>query len=144
IDWTHAVPAPWFDALDHRVVEDNGDVTLINIQLGAALRFEFLFRKIMGNEGEVFAWDAIPLGRIAVTAVRETDSSHAAGDNDNIAADFLAEILLKNTAIVDFNAFDQWIPPTVRFACMCDRGVKRPPPRRPNDFGSIERICSSI
>src|SRR5262249_35791998 len=96
IDWTHTVPAPWFDAFDHRVVKNDGDVALIDVELGAALRFELLFRKIMRNEGEVFAWDAIPLGRIAVTPVGKTDASHTAGDNDNIAADFLAEILLKN------------------------------------------------
>src|SRR5262249_40555502 len=144
IDRAYAMPAPWLDAFDHCVVEDDRDVALIDIQLGAALRFEFLFRQIMGDEGEVFARDAIPFGRIAVTPVRETDSSHPAGNNDNVAADLLAEILLKNTAIVDFNAFNQWIPPTVRFACTCGRGLKRPPPRRPNSFGSIERMCSSM
>src|SRR5438309_2260124 len=78
----------------------------------AAFRLEFLLGEIVRDERKVLAWNAIALGRIAVTPVGKTDASHAAGDDDDIAADLLAEILLKNTAIVDFNAFDQLVPPT--------------------------------
>ena len=36
------MPAPGLDAFDHGVVEHNRDVALIDIQLGAAFRLEFL------------------------------------------------------------------------------------------------------
>src|SRR6266850_3328330 len=78
--------------------------------------------------------------------VRKTDAPHSAGDDHDIAADLLAEILLKDTAVIDFNAFDQLIPPTVRvsFSWKPGTGLKRPTPCSPKSFGSIERICSSM
>src|SRR5947209_2084639 len=168
------MPAPGLDAFDHGVVEHNRDVALIDIQLGAAFRLEFLLGEIVRDERKVLAWNAIALGRIAVTPVGKTDASHAAGDDDDIAADLFAEILLKNTAIVDFNAFDQLVPPTrgnlgnlgtvrgrksVTDSIFCNPSKfgsgpdlrprlspNFPPnfPRRPKSLGSIERICSSM
>ena len=41
------MPAPGLDAFDHRVVENDGDVALIDVELGAAFRLEFLFREIV-------------------------------------------------------------------------------------------------
>ena len=70
----------------------------------------------MRYERKVFARDAVALRRIAVAPVGKTNPSHPAGDDDDVATDLLAEIFLKNTAIVDFNAFNQWIPPTVRIS----------------------------
>src|SRR5439155_13304012 len=107
------MPPPGLDTFDHGVVENDRDVRQVDIQLGSAFRFQFLFGEIVRNESKIFARDTIALGRIAVASVREADPSHTAGNDDDITANFFSEILLKNSAIVDFNAFDQWIPPVV-------------------------------
>ena len=47
VDRAHAMPAPGLNAFDHRVVENDGDVALIDVELGAAFRLEFLLREIV-------------------------------------------------------------------------------------------------
>ena len=143
VDWTKSVPTPWFDAFGHRVIENDGYVGQIDIQLGAAFRLQLLFGQIVGNEREILARDTIALRRIAITPIREADPSHPAGNDDDITADFLTEILLKNSAIVDFNAFNQWIPPTVWISWVS--GVdENKTTLKPKSSASIERICSSM
>src|SRR5439155_27006922 len=85
----------------------------------------------------------IALGRIAVASVREADPSHTAGNDDDITANLFSEILLKNSAIVDFNAFDQWMPPVVWISWLSGVDENKIMPK-PKSSASIERICSSM
>src|SRR5688572_17746879 len=109
IDRPHAVPTPGLDALAHRVVEDDGDVRLIYLELGAAFRFQFLLGEIRRNKSEVFARDTVSLRRVAVAAVRKCPLPHAARDHDNVAADLFPQVLLKDASIVDLDALDHEI-----------------------------------
>src|SRR5215510_6758412 len=47
VDRPHTMPAPGLDAFDHRVVENDGDVALIDVELGAAFGLEFLLGEIV-------------------------------------------------------------------------------------------------
>src|SRR6266540_3086049 len=109
IDGTNPVPSPGLDAFAHRVVQDDRDVGLVDLELGAALRFQFLLGEIRGNEGKILARDAVSFRRIAVPPVGKSLLAHPAGDHHDVAADLFAQVLLKDASIVDLYAFDHEI-----------------------------------
>src|SRR6266511_345139 len=109
IDGTNPVPSPGLDAFAHRVVQDDRDVGLVDLELGAALRFQFLLGEIRGNKSEILAGDAVSFRRIAVPPVGKCFLAHTASDHDNVAADLFTEVLLKDASIVNLYAFDHEI-----------------------------------
>ena len=74
VDRPHAVPTPGFDALAHRIVEHDGDVGVVDLELGAAFRFQLLLLEIGGNKSEILAGNPVSLRRVAVTTVGEWPS----------------------------------------------------------------------
>ena len=71
-----------------------------------ALGFEFLLRQVVCHECEVLARDAVALRRVTVATVGKAHAPHAAGNNDDVAANLLGQVLLKDTAVIDFNPLD--------------------------------------
>src|SRR5581483_9044520 len=112
VDRPHAVVGPGLDALAHRVVEHDRDVRLVQIELRAALGLELFLAQVGRDEGEVLAGDAVALGRVAVAPVGERGLALATGDQDDIAADLLGQVLLEDAAVVDLYALDHKWPPT--------------------------------
>src|SRR5579875_56275 len=106
VDRADAVPGPRLDPLDHRVVEHDGDVRLVDVQLGAALRLQLLLVEVGGDEREVLTGDAVALGGVAVATVGEPGLAHAAGDQDDVAADIFGQVLLKDAAVLDLDPLD--------------------------------------
>ena len=129
IDRPDAMPTPWLDALAHGVVENDGNVALVDVEFRATLGFQFFLGKVVGHECEILARNAVALRSIAVTPVRKTDASHPMCDEDDVATDFFAKILLKDAAIVDFNSLDQSFPPAVVRACHAHRAARPLAPR---------------
>src|SRR5215470_12847300 len=114
VNGANAMPAPRLNTLAHGIVEDDGNICLVDFKFGAAFRFELLLGQIGGYEGEIFARNAVSLRSIAVTAVGKRGLPHSARNHDDVAADLLRQIFLKDASIVNFYAFDHIFPPRLK------------------------------
>src|SRR5918995_3937710 len=103
------MPTPRLDPFAHRVVQNDRDVGLVDLELSAALRLQFLLGEIRRNEGEILARNPVSLRRIAVTTVGKSLLTHAARDHDNVAADLFTQVLLKDASVVNLDALDHEI-----------------------------------
>ena len=110
VDRAHAVPTPRLDAFTHRVIEHHRDIRLVNVQLRARFRFEFFLGQIVSDERKILARNPVPLRRVAISPIGHADPAHLRSDDDNVAANFLRQIFLKNPAIIYFYCFDHGAP----------------------------------